>query len=65
MEGPQQSRATKLPNMSRQQLSIVVGLLAGHLGLHGHLYRIGKDINAEGVSKAMKLLYTCYVNENP
>jgi hypothetical protein len=31
--------------MSRQQLSIVVGLLTGHLGLNGHLRRIGKDIN--------------------
>ena len=31
--------------MSRQQLSIVVGLLTGHLGLYGHLHRIGKDIN--------------------
>jgi hypothetical protein len=45
MEGPQQRRATKLLSMSRQQLSIVVGLLAGHLGLYGQLYRIGKDIN--------------------
>ena len=44
MEGPQQSRATKLLTMSRQQLSIVV-LLTGHLGLYGHLYRIGKDTN--------------------
>ena len=31
--------------MSRQQLSVVIGLLAGHLGLNGHLYKIGKDIN--------------------
>ena len=31
--------------MSRQRLSIVVGLLTGHLGLYGHLHRIGKDIN--------------------
>jgi hypothetical protein len=31
--------------MSRQQLSIVIGLLTGHLGLYGHLHRIGKDIN--------------------
>jgi hypothetical protein len=31
--------------MSRQQLSIVIGLLTGLLGLNGHLYRIGKDIN--------------------
>ena len=31
--------------MSRQQLSVVVGLLTGHLGLYGHLHRIGKDIN--------------------
>jgi hypothetical protein len=37
MEGPQQGRATKLLNMSRQ--------LTGHLGLNGHLYKIGKDIN--------------------
>jgi Ribonuclease HI len=45
MEGPQQKRATNLLSMSRQQLSIVVGLLTGHLGLYGHLRRIGKDIN--------------------
>ena len=31
--------------MSRQQLSVVIGLLTGHLGLNGHLYKIGKDIN--------------------
>ena len=31
--------------MSKQQLSIVVGLLTGHLGLYGHLHKIGKDIN--------------------
>ena len=31
--------------MSRQQLSIVIGLLTGHVGLNGHLYKIGKDIN--------------------
>ena len=35
----------KLLNMSRQQLSVVIGLLTGHLGLNGHLYKIGKDIN--------------------
>ena len=45
MEGPQQSRATKLLSMSRQQLPIVIGLLTGHLSLYGHLHRIGKDIN--------------------
>ena len=45
MEGPQQSRATKLLNMCRQQLSVVIGLLTGNLGLNGHLYKIGKDIN--------------------
>jgi hypothetical protein len=44
VEGPQQGRATKLLSMSRQQLSTVVGLLTGHLGLYGHLRRIGKDI---------------------
>jgi hypothetical protein len=33
MEGPCQGRATKLINMSRQQLSVVIGLLTGHLGL--------------------------------
>jgi Ribonuclease HI len=44
VEGPQQSRATKLLNMSRQQLSVVIGLLTGHLDLNGHLYKIGKDI---------------------
>ena len=31
--------------MSRQQLSVVIGLLTRHLGLYGHLYKIGKDIN--------------------
>jgi hypothetical protein len=31
--------------MSRQQLSVVIGLLTGHLGLYGHLHKIGKDIN--------------------
>ena len=45
MEGPQQGRATKLLSMSRQQLSVVVCLLTGHLGLYGHLHRIGKYIN--------------------
>ena len=45
MEGPQQGRATKLLNMSRQQLSVVIGLLTGHLGLNGHLHKIGKDVN--------------------
>jgi hypothetical protein len=45
MEGPQQGRATKLLNMSRQQLSVVIGLLTGHLGLYGHLHKIGKVIN--------------------
>ena len=43
MEGPQQGRV--LLNMSRQQLSIVIGLLTGHLGLNGHLHKIGKDAN--------------------
>ena len=68
MEGPQEGRATKLLNMSRQQLSVVIGLLTGHLVLNGHLYKIGKYINPlckEGVSTAMKLLSTCYVNVNP
>ena len=45
MEGPQQGRATKLLNISGQQLSIVIGLLTEHLGLNGHLHKIGKDIN--------------------
>ena len=45
MEGPQQKMATKLLSRSMQQLSIVVGLLTGHLGLNGHLHRIEKDIN--------------------
>ena len=34
-----------LLNMSRLQLPVVIGLLTGHLGLNGHLHRIGKDIN--------------------
>ena len=33
MEGPQKGRATKLLNMSRQQISVVTVLLTGHLGL--------------------------------
>jgi hypothetical protein len=45
MERPQQSRANKLLSMSRQQLSIVIGLLTGYLDLYGHLHKIGKDIN--------------------
>jgi hypothetical protein len=40
MEGPQEGRAIKPLNMSRQQLSVVTGLLTGHLGLNGHLYKI-------------------------
>jgi hypothetical protein len=44
MEGPQQGWAIKLLNMSRQQLSVVIGLVTGHLGLNGHLYKTGKDI---------------------
>ena len=44
LQGSQQGRATKLLNMSRQQLSFV-DLPTGHLGLYGHLHRIGKDIN--------------------
>ena len=55
MEGPQQSRANKLLSISRQQLSIVVGLLTGHLGLYDHLHTIGKDIN---------LLCRSYLNGN-
>ena len=47
LEGSQQSRAIKLLFMSRQQLSIVVDLLTGHLGLYGHLHRIGKDTEGE------------------
>ena len=31
--------------MIRQQLAVVIGLLTGHLGLYGYLYKIGKDIN--------------------
>jgi hypothetical protein len=31
--------------MSMQQLSVVIGMLTGHLGLHGHLHKIGKDLN--------------------
>ena len=45
MDGPHQGRAIKLLNMSRQQLSIVVGLLTGHLGLYGHLHETGKGLN--------------------
>ena len=37
-----------LLNMSRLQLPVVIGLLTGHLGLNGHLHRIGKDINPLG-----------------
>ena len=45
MEGPRQCKVTKLLNMSRQQLSVVIGLFIGYLGLSGHLHKIGKDIN--------------------
>ena len=45
MEGPQQRKTTKLQSMCKQQLSIVIGLLTGHLGQYGHLNKIGKGIN--------------------
>jgi hypothetical protein len=45
MEGPQQSKANELLSMSRRQLSVVIGLLTEHLGLNGHLHKIGKDLN--------------------
>jgi hypothetical protein len=45
MEGPQQGIVIKLLNMGRQQLSAVIRLLTGHLGLNGHLHKIGKDVN--------------------
>ena len=45
MEGPKKGRSTELLNMSRQQLSVVIGLLTANLGLNGHLHKIGKDIN--------------------
>jgi hypothetical protein len=45
MKGPQQGRANKLLYMSRQKLSVVIGLLTGHPGLNDYLYKIGKDIN--------------------
>ena len=41
---PSWKASTRL-NMSRQQLSVVIGQLTGHLGRNGHLYKIGKDIN--------------------
>ena len=47
VEGAQQGRAIKLLNMSRQQLSVVIGLLTGHLDLNGQLHKIGKDIFGE------------------
>jgi hypothetical protein len=37
MEELQQGRATKVLNMSRQQLSVFIGLLTEHFGLNGHL----------------------------
>ena len=45
VEAPQQGRVSKLLNMSRQQLSVVIGLLTGNLGLNDHLYKTKKDIN--------------------
>ena len=45
MKELQQGRAIKLLNMSMQQLSVVISLLTGHLGLNGYLFKIGKDIN--------------------
>ena len=67
MEGPQQGRSTKLLNMSRQQLSVVIGLLTGHLGLNVHLYKIGKDINplCRRCFYGNETVNTCYVNVNP
>ena len=43
MDG-EEGRATKLLNMSIQQISVVIGRLTGDLGLNGHLFKIGKDI---------------------
>ena len=67
MEGPQQGRAIKLLNMSRQQLSVVIGLLIGYLGLNVHLYKIGKDINplCRRCFYGNETVNTCYVNVNP
>ena len=59
MEGPQQSRANKLLSMSRQQLSVVISLLKGHLGLYGHLHKIGKDINPSCNEIVEHLLCEC------
>jgi hypothetical protein len=66
-KGPQQGRDTKLLSMSRHQLSIIVGLHTGHLGLYGHLYRIGKDINPlcrKGL-KGNKTVEHLHVKANP
>ena len=60
MEGPQEGRRTKLLNVSSQHLFVVIGLLTGHLGLNGHLYKIGKDIDP-----LCRRLNTCYMNANP
>jgi hypothetical protein len=50
--------------MSRQRLSVVIGLLTGHLGLNGHLCKIGNDINPlcrclNGNETVEHLLYEC------
>ena len=51
--------------MSRQQLSVHIGLLTGHLSLNGHFYKIGKDINPlyrrclSGNESVEHLLYEC------
>jgi hypothetical protein len=35
------TRAGELLNMSRNQLSIIMGLLTGHCHLKGHLFKVG------------------------
>jgi hypothetical protein len=53
--------------MSRQLLSVIIGLLTVHLGLNGHIYiyKIGKDINPlsrrclNGNETVEHLLYEC------
>ena len=61
------SKLLELLNMSRQQISVVIGLLTGHLGLNGHLHKIGKDINplCRRCLNGNEMLNTCYVNVNP
>ena len=42
LEGPQHSRATEVLTMSRQQQSVVIGLLTGHLAYMAIYIKLGR-----------------------